>query len=62
MTKQEILKWFNDVCGGIRGEYEKGASYRKPEVDSQTLSEMLDSYLENTKCWNCFTPRGKKNK
>ena len=44
MTKQEILQWFNNVCAGIRAEYEGGASIRDYNVDEKDLSRMLDSF------------------
>ena len=44
MTKQEILNWFNNVCAGIRAEYENGASIRDYKFDEEDLGRMLDRY------------------
>ena len=41
-ANDKILEFFSLVANGIREEYENGASYRKLEVDIETIKEMLE--------------------
>jgi hypothetical protein len=41
LTKRQIVRFFKVVCKGIRDEYEKGASYRRLDIDVSELRELL---------------------
>lgn len=38
---EAIIDFFKLVVDGIKEEYEKGASYRKPEQDVETIKQLL---------------------
>jgi len=42
LPQQDIIDWFEMVCGGIRAEYESGWSHRDLEIDKKILLDMLE--------------------
>lgn len=43
---EDVIKWFEMVCNGIRQEYENGASHRNLERDKCTLESELYRFVE----------------